>query len=152
MKGPPIPPKRTYKNRLEGAGASAAGAGYQAARKAQKEVAVPPTDRLKQVLLEASADTVIGKDVEIKGRFEFSGLLRLEGRFEGSLHSTGDVLVCPGGVLIGDIPPHSIRRLVVNGGHVFGSISVEQLGLAGQAVVKGAISCKHMEVDEAGDV
>lgn len=96
-------------------------------------------------ILDEAPDVVIGEDVEIKGDFQFDGLLHLKGRFEGRLLSEGDVYLGPKAVLKSNLT--HINRLIIDGGHVIGRISVQQLGIAGPAFVKGDISCKYLEVN-----
>lgn len=186
----PVPPKRSYKNRISTQHAPeilsnpVGGSGYMVARSMQdtafdfdpinarppknltpKETspkphhddrgrnnASSPQSEFEPVfvptlhdILDEAPDVVIGEDVEIKGDFQFDGLLHLKGRFEGRLLSEGDVYLGPKAVLKSNLT--HINRLIIDGGHVIGRISVQQLGIAGPAFVKGDISCKYLEVN-----
>lgn len=186
----PVPPKRSYKNRISTQHAPeivsnpVGGSGYMVARSMQdtafdfdpinarppknltpKETSPKPhhDDRGRNNasspqsefepafvptlhdILDEAPDVVIGEDVEIKGDFQFDGLLHLKGRFEGRLLSEGDVYLGPKAVLKSNLT--HINRLIIDGGHVIGRISVQQLGIAGPAFVKGDISCKYLEVN-----
>jgi cytoskeletal protein CcmA (bactofilin family) len=145
----PIPPKRTYKNRTESPRVEnvVVGTGFQLARAMQKPpvpITLPTDSQLIKKLQEIDPDVVIGTDVEIKGNFQFDGLLRLEGRFQGQLQSTGDLIVGPGGILITDV--HDIKRMWIDSGRVVGKINVEHLAVSGKAVIQGDITCKHFEM------
>lgn len=109
---------------------------------------LPPENTLIRTLRDMEPDVTIGNEVEIRGAFQFDGLLRLDGRFQGVLQSSGDLIVGPGGVLVTDIT--SLKRVLIDGGHVYGSIRVEQLAIAGEAVIKGDITCKHLEMEGEG--
>lgn len=89
-------------------------------------------------------DTVIGENVEIHGDFEFGDLLRIDGKFQGQLISSGDLIIGKNGKVIGDI--NNLRYMIVDGGHVYGNINVEQLKLMGGAILRGDINCKVIEI------
>lgn len=38
-------------------------------------------------------DTVIGKETEIKGTLKASGLIRVDGKFEGDIQTQGDIII-----------------------------------------------------------
>jgi cytoskeletal protein CcmA (bactofilin family) len=119
----------------------------------KKEVYSPPTrSELREYLLNQAPDVVIGDGVEIKGNFQFDGLLRLDGRFQGQFvtQEAGDVVVGPTGVLISDLTGN-INRLLIEGGHVTGKIHVANIVISGNAVVKGEIVCKSLEVLDAAE-
>ena len=95
-------------------------------------------------------ETVIGPGVDIKGDLEFDRLLRIDGKFEGRLISTGNLIVGSAGNLIGDV--ENISTLVIDGGHVFGNVCVEQLIMRGRSVVKGNITCKSLVADSLATI
>lgn len=51
--------------------------------------------------------------VQLKGVLECGRATRVEGRFEGDLHTTGDITVAPGGLIRGDLK--GLRFLLVQG-------------------------------------
>lgn len=71
-----------------------------------------------------------------QGRFEFQGLLRVEGRFEGVLRPAGspNVIVARSGVVIGDI--EGCNSVVVEG-TVVGNVSAAVVDLRRNAHVEG---------------
>lgn len=110
-----------------------------------EDVYVPPSSELKDFLLSQPPDVVIGDGVEIKGNFQFDGLLRLDGRFQGQfITEDGDLIVGPTGILVSDLT--KINRLLIDGGHVFGKIEVASIIISGKALVKGSIICKQLEI------
>ena len=57
----------------------------------------PPVEEAPQKphILESEPETVIGETLQIEGTLRFERLLRLDGKFEGDLVSTGDLIVGP---------------------------------------------------------
>jgi cytoskeletal protein CcmA (bactofilin family) len=105
----------------------------------------PPSSENRDYLLSLPPDVIIGDGVEIKGNFQFDGLLRLDGKFQGTFDTeNGDVIVGPTGLLICDVS--NINRLLIDGGHVFGKIQVTSLIICGSAKIKGEILCKSLEI------
>jgi cytoskeletal protein CcmA (bactofilin family) len=105
----------------------------------------PPSSENRDYLLSLPPDAIIGDGVEIKGNFQFDGLLRLDGKFQGAFDTeSGDVIVGPTGLLISDIS--NINRLLIDGGHVVGKIQVSSLIICGPAKIKGEIICKTLEI------
>ena len=74
----------------------------------------------------------------------FERLLRLDGKFEGDLVSTGDLIVGPRGELVGDV--RDMADLVVFG-KVIGNINVDHLELCGAASIYGDVTCKTLLMD-----
>jgi cytoskeletal protein CcmA (bactofilin family) len=97
-------------------------------------------------LLNETPDIFIGPEVEIKGDFQYEGLLRLDGKFQGQfVTEQGDLIIGPHAILVSDLYP-SIRRLWIDGGKVYGQIHVHQLFITGNAMIKGDITCKYMQI------
>eukprot|EP00953_Heterococcus_sp_UTEX-ZZ885_P022011 12234-Heterococcus_DN1.PRE.5 len=74
-----------------------------------------------------------------QGELTFERLLRVDGRFEGTLISKGNLVVGPKGSVTGDIT--NLKHVTVLGGKINGNISVETLVLKGAAKVIGNIIC-----------
>jgi cytoskeletal protein CcmA (bactofilin family) len=116
-------------------------------------------------LKESIPDVIIGEEVEIKGEFQFEGLLHLHGRFEGRLISTtsaaenigdytnnseqelsgGDIYIGPKGILKSTI--ENMQRILIEGGKVIGNIQVDSLKIVGGSLIRGNIVCRHLEID-----
>ena len=106
----------------------------------------PPVEEAPQKphILESEPETVIGETLQIEGTLRFERLLRLDGKFEGDLVSTGDLIVGPRGELVGDV--RDMADLVVFG-KVIGNINVDHLELCGAASIYGDVTCKTLLMD-----
>ena len=92
--------------------------------------------------------TLLGKDTLWKGEVHCGAQsLRVEGRIEGSIHSTGEVTVAPSGFVEGTI--HA-KHLVVTG-KVKGMVKIaECLEIHGTGLVEGEAEVGSLVVDEGG--
>ncbi|CAM9781373.1 unnamed protein product, partial [Heterosigma akashiwo] len=152
-KAAPRPPSHTEDDEYE-VGGSPVGAGYNAARGNNLEP-IPPNQRGsfsresikmygRKNLLDESPETVIGPRVKISGDLEFERLLRVDGTFEGTLISKGDLIIGPNGCVKGDIK--DMQELLIDG-KVIGNIQVEKIDLRDRAVVHGDITAKSVRMD-----
>ena len=73
----------------------------------------------------------------MKGELTFDRLLRIDGRFEGTLVSDGSLIIGPAGTLVGDV--NGMKELICEG-KVLGNINVERCVLRGAAVVVGSVT------------
>jgi len=90
-------------------------------------------------------ETVIASNVEIKGSLSFEKLLRIDGVFEGELHSTGKLIIGPTGSVKANI---DLDEAFISG-KVIGNISVKKrLVLRGKAEITGDITAPLLSVDE----
>lgn len=90
-------------------------------------------------------ETIIGKEVSIKGELSFDKLLRIDGRFEGTLVSNGKLIVGPTGYVKSDI---NLEEAYISG-KVEGDITIKQrLVLRGRAEIYGNITAQTISVDE----
>jgi cytoskeletal protein CcmA (bactofilin family) len=106
-------------------------------------------------------DTVIGKETVINGTMEAKGILRVDGKLQGELTTSGDVIVAEGGLMEAGIKARNISIAgTVNGnidasglleilptGKLFGDIKVAKLAIGDGAVFRGA--CEMRKADEA---
>jgi cytoskeletal protein CcmA (bactofilin family) len=72
---------------------------------------------LKQIE-ESIVNSIIGEGSEFKGEFKINGLLRIDGKFKGTIETDGKVLIGKTGEATTDIR----ARVVVIGGTVRGNI------------------------------
>jgi cytoskeletal protein CcmA (bactofilin family) len=94
---------------------------------------------------EEEPETVIASNVEIKGSLRFQKLLRIDGTFEGELHSTGKLIIGPTGSVKANI---DLDEAFISG-KVIGNISVKKrLVLRGKAEITGDITAPLLSVDE----
>ncbi|MBS1766027.1 MAG: polymer-forming cytoskeletal protein [Acidobacteria bacterium] len=92
--------------------------------------------------------TLIGKDTLWKGEIHCGAQsLRVEGRIEGSIHSTGEVTIAPSGYVEGTV--HA-KHLIVTG-KVKGMVKIaECLEIHGTGLVEGEAEVGSLVVDEGG--
>jgi cytoskeletal protein CcmA (bactofilin family) len=90
-------------------------------------------------------DTIIGRETEFKGTLVSSGLIRIEGRFEGEITHKGDIAVGETGVLNANI---KARNLTV-AGTITGNIDATgKLELLPTARLTGDISVSALVIGE----
>lgn len=90
-------------------------------------------------------ETIIGKEVSIKGELSFDKLLRIDGKFEGTLVSSGKLVVGPTGYVKSDL---NLEEAYISG-KVEGDITIKtRLILRGRAEVYGNITAQTISVDE----
>lgn len=96
-------------------------------------------------------DTVIGREMEIKGMVTAKGVIRIDGKIEGHIVNQGDVVVGEGAVIIADVKARHVtvageikgnitaegKLEIINTGKVFGNIQVQSLVIGEGAVFKG---------------
>ena len=93
--------------------------------------------------------SIVAKDLTIAGDLQAAGIIRVEGRIIGSVHSGDQVLLSEGGVIEGDI----VAREAVIAGRVHGSIQAEErVELQASAVVHGDIVTRRLLIQEGGAV
>ncbi len=76
---------------------------------------------LKQIE-ESIVNSIIGEGSEFKGEFKINGLLRIDGKFKGTIETDGKVLIGKTGEATTDIR----ARVVVIGGTVRGNIFADE--------------------------
>ena len=90
-------------------------------------------------------DTIIGRETEFKGTLVSSGLIRIEGRFEGEIIHNGDIAVGETGVLNANV---KARNLTV-AGTITGNIDATgKLELLPTARLTGDISVSALVIGE----
>lgn len=81
-------------------------------------------------------NSIIGEGSEFKGEFKINGLLRIDGKFQGTIETDGKVLIGQSGEAITDIK----ARLIVIGGSVRGNIfATERVIFLSTGRIKGNI-------------
>ncbi len=89
--------------------------------------------------------TTIGADAVFKGELSFEKGVRLLGRFEGEISSTGDLLVADGAALQGNVKAGAIRI----DGTVTGNIDAgTKVSLTSSARLEGDVQAQRLEVAE----
>jgi cytoskeletal protein CcmA (bactofilin family) len=92
--------------------------------------------------------SLLGKDVMFKGEIHTnSRSFRVEGIVEGTIHSTGEVSIAPGGLVKGTI---FAKHLVVTG-RAEGTMKISDcLEIHGTGYVEGEVEVGSLVVDEGG--
>ncbi|KAJ1458632.1 polymer-forming cytoskeletal-domain-containing protein [Pelagophyceae sp. CCMP2097] len=84
-------------------------------------------------------DVTISKGVSMKGELSFPKLLRVEGKFSGSLKCGGDIIVALGGILESDV--RSETGYVLVEGKLVGNVAARRIQIAETGFVYGDITC-----------
>ena len=93
--------------------------------------------------------TIIAVGTSITGDIESEGIVKIEGRIEGSVRAASQVLIAKGGLVAGDI--HT--REAVVGGDVKGSVHAdERVEIQSTASVEGDIITLKIQIAEGGRV
>ncbi len=101
--------------------------------------------RINRIDEDNIVNSIIGAGSEFKGEFKINGLLRIDGKFQGTIDTHGKVLVGQTGDAVTDIK----ARLVVVGGCVSGNIyATERVILLSTGDVKGNIITPSLVMEE----
>lgn len=93
--------------------------------------------------------SIIAKDLTIAGDLHAAGVIRVEGRVIGNVHSGDQVLLTDGGIIEGDV----VCREAVIGGRVHGSINGEErIELQATAMIHGDIVTRRLLIQEGSTV
>ena len=93
--------------------------------------------------------SIIAPGTKVVGEIETDGVVKFEGRFEGTVRAQRQVLVAKDGVIAGDI----YTREAVVGGKVIGSIFAdERVEIQVNSSVQGDIVSPRLTVQEGGEV
>lgn len=90
-------------------------------------------------------NSIIGEGSEFRGEFYVNGLLRIDGKFEGTIHTTGKILVGRTGKVKSDIKAGS----VIIGGTVIGNVeATEKIVLLSTARLIGDVITPSLVIEE----
>ena len=110
------------------------------------EPAKPPFNRRKGDGIPLS---IIARDMTVTGDMQTEGVVKVEGRVNGSIHATSQVIVSPGATIEGDL--HTKEAVIA--GEVQGTIrALERVELQATAHVRGDIYTPRISVVEGGRV
>lgn len=97
----------------------------------------------------STTQTVIAKDLSIKGDVKCEGVMRIEGTIEGNISGNGEITIAETGKVKGDIQG---RKVVVIGraeGNITAKESVEVIA---QATVIGDITAEKISIEEGATI
>ena len=90
-------------------------------------------------------DTIIGKSVQISGSIRAEGILRIEGKVEGEIQSSGDVIITESGVVKSDMK----ARNAVIAGTYNGNLALEgKLEIRATGKVEGDVKVDGFVVED----
>ena len=90
-------------------------------------------------------NSIIGEGSEFKGEFKINGLLRIDGKFTGTISTGGKVLIGQAGEALTDIK----ARVVIIGGKVKGNVcATERVVLLSTGNVEGNIITQSIVMEE----
>jgi len=104
-------------------------------------------------------DTIIGKGTEFSGRIKSAGIVRIEGKMDGELETSQDVIIVEGALINANIKArHAVISGVYNGnivldgkleirntGQVFGDVKVAGIVIEDGGVFKGQCNMTHSD-------
>lgn len=93
--------------------------------------------------------SIIAAGMRIKGNIESDGVVKIEGRVEGTVRAARQVLVGRQGEVVGDI----VTAEAVLGGHVQGKVQgSERVEVQGTSTIVGDIETRAIHVIEGGKI
>lgn len=93
-------------------------------------------------------ETVIGPNTNLRGDIRSDGGVRVDGIFEGSLQTAGNLIVSEGAKIIADISAHNVSVA----GAIKGNISANRVEILSTGRVWGDITVTSFLLDEGGFV
>ena len=89
--------------------------------------------------------TLLAKDVEFKGIVNFDGTVRVDGRVEGEIHTTGTLIVGENAIIKGVVS----AGVLMNSGKINGTITaVEKIQILKPGVLVGDIRTPLIAIEE----
>ena len=89
--------------------------------------------------------TLLAKDVEFKGVVNFDGTVRVDGRVEGEIHTTGTLIVGENAIIKGIVS----AGVLMNSGKINGTITaVEKIQILKPGVLVGDIRTPLIAIEE----
>lgn len=102
-------------------------------------------DKQSDVMQDKSVGTVIGTDTEMKGSINSSGIIRVDGKYEGDICTKTDVIIGESGQVIGNIS----ANIVSVSGKVEGNINADNLlEIHSTGTLIGDILVKNISIHE----
>lgn len=99
----------------------------------------------RETIFDEQHYTFLGQGVDFKGTAQFEGTVRVDGRFEGEMHTDDTLIIGEHAVIKGNIS----GNVVVSGGKVQGNITAHQrVQLFNPAVVIGDIRTPNFSMEE----
>jgi cytoskeletal protein CcmA (bactofilin family) len=88
--------------------------------------------------------TIINKDIKFRGHLKFDHTVRIEGIFQGTIESFGDLIIGPSGEVEADIKTKNLEHF----GKLKGNIIAEnKISLKKNSFLRGDLTCKDLEIE-----
>lgn len=108
-------------------------------RSRRDELASPPDPQ--------AVATIVGRGTELKGDLKSSGSVRIDGKLEGTLHTTGDLIVGEDGLAVATV--HAASILVA--GEIQGQVkATSRLEVTPTGRIRGDVETPVLIVNEGG--
>jgi len=102
-------------------------------------------ERGQQAEQDSENFTLLGKDADFKGVVSFDGTVRIDGRVEGEIHTTGTLIVGEHAVIQGIIS----AGVLMNSGKINGTITaIEKIHILKPGVLVGDIHTPVIAIEE----
>lgn len=99
----------------------------------------------RETIFDEQHYTFLGKGVDFKGTAQFDGTVRVDGHFEGEMHTNDTLIIGEHAVIKGSIT----GNVVVSGGKVEGNITAHQrVQLFNPAVLIGDVRTPNFSMEE----
>lgn len=96
-----------------------------------------------------STDGYMAEDMRLRGVLEGKGLMVIDGRFEGTIEMSGDLVVGPKGVVRGPVKAGSLAV----GGRLEGEVEVRRaVAVRAGGVLVGDVRAERVSLAEGGDL
>ncbi|MFN3605293.1 MAG: polymer-forming cytoskeletal protein [Leptonema sp. (in: bacteria)] len=88
--------------------------------------------------------TILSKDIKFQGFLKFDHNVKIDGKFQGSIESTGNLTIGPSGEVNADVKTLNIEVLGKFKGNI---IAKEKIHFKKNSVIRGDIHCKELEIE-----
>ncbi|HNR88980.1 MAG TPA: polymer-forming cytoskeletal protein [Spirochaetota bacterium] len=103
------------------------------------------SDRQARLAEDNIVNSIIGEGSEFKGEFKVNGLLRIDGKFKGTIETEGKVLIGKSGEAVTDIK----ASIVIIGGLVEGNIFAgERVVMLSSGQVRGNVITPSLVMED----
>ncbi|HEU4684858.1 MAG TPA: polymer-forming cytoskeletal protein [Nitrospira sp.] len=105
----------------------------------------PTRERSTVTNLDSENITLFAKDVEFRGIVNFDGTVRVDGRVEGEIHTTGTLIVGESAVIKGVVS----AGVLMNSGKINGTITVaEKINILKPGILVGDVRTPLIAIEE----
>lgn len=88
--------------------------------------------------------TTLSKDIKFQGHLKFDHTVKIDGKFQGTIESYGNLIIGPSGEVNADVKTNNVEILGKFKGNI---IAREKVYFRKNSFVRGDIHCKELEVE-----